>query len=90
MVLTAAMEEDAVVEAVAAGAAGYLQKYSGKEKFLSAVRDVVDGEHRIPAHVIRRVFAELRSSAQQVRTSNPGRLSQREREILALFAQGLS
>ncbi len=90
LVLTAATEEDAVVEAVAAGAMGYLQKYSGKEELLRAVRDVADGEYRIPANVIRRVFAELRSSAQREKKSDSRRLTQREREILALFAQGLS
>ena len=90
LILTAATEEDAVVEAVAAGATGYLQKYSGKEQLLRAVRDVADGEYSIPANVIRRVFAELRSSAQQGKSSDPGRLTQRERDILALFAQGLS
>ena len=35
LMLTAASEEDAVMEAVAAGATGYLQKYSGKEKLLN-------------------------------------------------------
>ena len=36
------------MEAVAAGATGYLQKYSGKEQFLRTLRDVADGERRIP------------------------------------------
>ena len=43
LILTAASEDDAVMEAVAAGATGYLQKYSGKEKLLTAVRDVAMG-----------------------------------------------
>ena len=90
LVLTAATEEDAALEAVAAGAAGYLQKFSGKEEFLRAVRAVADGEYRIPANVMRRVFAELRASSQEERASGFGRLTRREREILTLFAQGLS
>ena len=49
LMLTAASEEDAVMEAVAAGATGYLQKYSGKEKLLRTVREVADGEYRIPS-----------------------------------------
>ena len=44
LMLTASAEEDAVMEAVAAGATGYLQKYSGKERLLRAVRDVAEGE----------------------------------------------
>ena len=90
LILTAAPAEDAVVEAVASGATGYLQKYSGKEELLRTVRDIADGQYRIPANVIRRVFAELRASAQPEKTSELGRLTEREREILTLFAQGLS
>ena len=90
LMLTAASEEDAVMEAVAAGATGYLQKYSGKEKLLSTVRDVAQGEYRIPGDVVRRVFAGIRAAAQRQETPELGRLTVREREILTLFAQGLS
>ncbi len=90
LILTAAPEEDAVVEAVAAGAAGYLQKYSGKEELLRALRAIAAGEYRIPASVVRRVFAGLRATAQPKETRESGGLTEREREILTLFAQGLS
>ena len=90
LILTASTEEDAVMEAVAAGATGYLQKYSGKEKLLVTVRDVADGEYRIPGDVIRRVFAGIRAMSEQANTGELGRLTAREREILALFSQGLS
>ena len=62
LILTAATEEDAAIEAVAAGAAGYLQKYSGKSDLLRSVRDVAAGQYRIPADVLRRVFAEIRAA----------------------------
>ena len=90
LILTASTEEDAVMEAVAAGATGYLQKYSGKEKLLVTVRDVADGEYRTPGDVIRRVFAGIRAMSEQANTGELGRLTAREREILALFSQGLS
>ena len=90
LILTAATEEDAVVEAAAAGAVGYVQKFSGKKELLRTVRDVADGEYRIPANVMGRVFAEIRASAQPKKKSAPGGLTPREREILTLFAQGLS
>ena len=89
LMLTAASEQDAVIEAVAAGATGYLEKYSGKEKLLRTVRDVAEGEHRIPGDVIKRVFAGFRTGAQQP-AHELNRLTAREREILTLFAQGLS
>ena len=90
LILTAATADDAVIEAIAAGARGYLQKYSGKEELLRTVRDVADGEYRIPAKAMRRVFAEIRASAQRKKTPGFGGLTRREREILTLFAQGMS
>ncbi len=90
LMLTASGEEDAVMEAVAAGATGYLQKYSGKEKLLRTVRDVAEGEYRIPGDVIRQVFAGIRQAENQRKANEAGMLTEREREILAMFAQGLS
>ena len=61
-----------------ATASDYLQKYSGKEKLLRTVRDVAEGEYRIPGDVIRRVFAGLRTGAPQP-THALKRLTARER-----------
>lgn len=90
LILTASGEEGAVMEAVAAGATGFLQKYSGKEKLLSTVRDVAKGEYSLPGDVIRRVFEEIRQGNEPRMASELGRLTDREREILTLFAQGQS
>ena len=90
LILTASSEEDAVMEAVAAGATGYLQKYSGKEQLLRTVGDVANGEYRIPAEAIRRAFAGIRAASDQAATQGLSRLTAREREILTLFARGLS
>ena len=90
LILTASTEEEAVMEAVAAGATGYLQKYSGKEKLLVTVRNIADGEYCIPGDVIRRVFAGFRTMSEQINIGEMDRLTAREREILALFAHGLS
>ena len=81
LILTASTEEDAVVEAVAAGATGFLQKYSGKEKLLDTVREVADGEYRIPSNVLRSVFAGIRGTAERKTTDGPKSLTQRDREI---------
>ena len=90
LILTAATEEDAALEALAAGATGYLQKYSGKKELLRTLRDVADGEYRMSNNVLRLVFADVRASAQRKKTRGQGELTRREREILTLFAQGLS
>ncbi len=90
LILTAAAEEDAMMEAVAAGATGYLQKHSGKEILLRTLHEVAGGEYTIPADVIRRVLAGLRAGRPQRKMYDPGKLTPREREILTLFAQGKS
>ena len=90
LIVTAAAEEDAILEAVAAGATGYLQKYSGKEELLRTVYDVADGNYQIPASVIRTAFANIRSTEQRRTGPESAKLTQREREILTLFAQGLT
>lgn len=89
MMLTASNNEDALVQSVAAGATGYLQKYSGMEQLLSTVREVADGEFRIPAGAARRMVESLRGSAQEEQ-SEMGGLTNKEKDILTLFAQGLS
>ena len=65
------------MEAVAAGATGYLQKYSGKDRLLNTVRDVAQGEYRLPADVIRRVFAGIRGTAQSKADTGVRRLTAR-------------
>ena len=63
IMLTALTEADAVIEAVAAGATGYLQKVSGMDQLLSTVKVAAAGEMRLPTEVVRRVFARIRSGA---------------------------
>ena len=89
LILTAAPEEDAVVEAIAAGAIGYVQKYSGKKVLLRTLRDVAAGEFRIPRDSIRRVISGIRETPRR-KIHESSRLTPREREILGLFAQGNS
>ena len=89
VMLTASTEEDAVIEAVAAGATGYLQKVSGMEQLLATVRAVAAGELRVPADVVTRVFAGIRRAAAQ-EEMGVGQLTPREQEIVTLFCQGMS
>lgn len=89
LILTASSEEDAVMEALTAGAVGYLQKYSGKEDLLRTVKDVAEGRYLMPTDTIRRVISGIRA-AEREKPDKPNKLTQREREILTLFSQGQS
>lgn len=89
LMLTASNEQDAIVRSIAAGATGYLQKYSGKEQLLTTLREVAEGEFRIPGNSARRLARAVRGplgdDGERLET-----LTGRELEILKQFAAGLS
>ena len=89
LVLTMSNEQDAVLESLAAGATGYLQKTHGRAVFLDTIRDVAAGEYRIPSDSLRRVLAGIRNAPPPV-VQGPAleELSARERGMLSLFVQG--
>ena len=88
LMLTASTEKDAVIEAVAAGATGYLQKYSGGEALEEAVRAIAAGRLRIPDEALKRTLALVRSELWEKTRRKPDSLTARERELLTLFASG--
>ena len=90
LILTASNEQDAIVRSIAAGATGYLQKYSGKEQLLTTLREVAEGEFRIPGDAARRLSRAVRSPSADAAAERLATLTGREREILKLFAEGLS
>ena len=61
IMLTASTEANAVIEAVAAGAAGYLQKVAGMDQLLGMMKGAAAGEGSLPTEVVRRVFDRIRS-----------------------------
>ena len=90
LMLTASNEQDAIVRAIAAGATGYLQKYSGKEQLLTTLREVALGEFRIPGSAARRLARAVRSPSADDAAERLETLTDRERAILKLFAEGLT
>ncbi len=90
MMLTASTQEDAVIQALAAGATGYLQKYSRPEELMQAVLDVAEDRLRIPDHLVRQVFAMLRARQEHLPAQPPHQLTALERETLKMFASGMS
>ena len=86
IMLTASTEANAVIETVAAGATGYLQKVVGMDQVLGMMKGAAAGEGRLPTEVVRRIFDRIRSWA-RLKDVN---LTQREKEILASFCRGMS
>ena len=90
LMLTASTEEDAVIEAIAAGATGYLEKYSRPEELVEAVLDVAAGRLRIPVKAVREAFAMVRGARELAARQALDELTTAEQEILTLFASGTS
>ena len=88
LMLTASHEKDAVIEAVAAGATGYLQKYSGGDALEEAIRAIAEGHLKIPDEALKRTIAMVRDGLWQRTRRSSSVLTPRERELFALFAGG--
>ena len=90
LMLTASTEEDAVVDAVAAGASGYLQKDAGPELLAGAIRDVVAGRLRIPDRSIRRILSLIRGQRGLTGRGALDEITDMEKDVLKMFANGRS
>ncbi len=82
VMLTAFSDRDRVVAALDAGAIGYLLKDSEPQEVLEAVRAAARGDAPLAPRAARQLLA-ARSEEQRAD------LSKREREVLALVAEGL-
>ncbi|MFC7481904.1 response regulator [Luedemannella flava] len=91
LVLSASGEQQDVLDAVKAGAAGYLVKSAGREEFLDAVRRTAEGDAVFTPGLAGLVLGEFRRlAATPARDDDSPRLTDRETEVLRLVAKGLS
>jgi DNA-binding NarL/FixJ family response regulator len=81
LVLTTFDTDSDVLPAIEAGATGYLLKDAPREELLRAVRSAYRGESVLSPSVAGRLMG-------RVRRPTDGTLSKREREVLALVADG--
>jgi DNA-binding NarL/FixJ family response regulator len=89
LVLSASGEHGDVLEAVKAGASGYLVKSASAAELVDAVRRTAAGDAVFTAGLAGLVLGEYRRMAAEPEDSGP-RLSERETEVLRLVAKGLS
>ncbi|GGV05111.1 DNA-binding response regulator [Actinomadura cremea] len=93
LVLSASGEQEDVLEAVKAGATGYLLKSAAREEFLEAVRRTAGGDAVFTPGLAGLVLGEFRRlAAAPARDADDGapRLTDRETEVLRLVAKGLT
>lgn len=91
LVLTVDAEADSLVPVLKAGAAGYVAKGAPDGELVRAIRVVSRGEPFLPPGSVRLLAESLRAGPPPVPRSEPlSLLSTRERDVLALTAQGFS
>lgn len=96
VMLTTFELDEYVFEALRSGASGFLVKDTEPEELLRAVRAVVEGDALLSPGVTRRLIAEFAARSKRPAADGVGRgprldrLTEREREVMALVGLGLS
>lgn len=95
LILTTFADDDAVLPALRAGAAGYLTKDASGETLLAAIKDVAAGRTVLDPDVQRRLVEFVRRGPEPAAPPPPagddlGGLTRREVDVVRLVAEGLT
>ncbi|HTL25050.1 MAG TPA: response regulator transcription factor [Burkholderiales bacterium] len=91
LVVTVFGDDRHVLDAIAAGATGYILKDSPAAELLRCIRELRAGGSPISPSIARRLLARMRGpEPDQVQTRQDNPLTEREADILRLVAKGLS
>jgi RNA polymerase sigma factor (sigma-70 family) len=92
LILTTFDHDEYVIEALDAGAGGFLIKNTDPGQLLHGIRVVAGGEALLSPGLTRRLIARLvdRAPNRQLNTEALAQLTEREREVTALAAHGMS
>jgi len=87
LMLTSFSDDDALFNAIMAGAAGYVLKQIRGTDLISAIRTIASGQSLLDPEAASRVMRRMRD---QAATDPLGSLTDQERRILALIGEGLT
>jgi DNA-binding NarL/FixJ family response regulator len=90
LVLTTFDLDEYIYEALQAGASGFVLKDDPPEQLLAAIRTVAAGEALLSPSVTKRVIREFTRLPRPESPQGLEQLTEREREVLELIAQGRS
>ena len=90
IILTSYAEDELLLQAIEAGASGYVLKQIGSGDLTRALESVARGESLLDPALTARVFQRLRQAARQERGSAFRDLTEQEVKILRLVAEGLT
>lgn len=88
VMITSFSEDQALFDAIAAGADGFVLKQIGSDELVQALQRVGNGQNLLDQSLTSQVFSRLRELRQQVEGAAFADLSEQELQILALIAQG--
>ncbi len=90
VMLTISDEDNDVMDAILAGACGYLLKDASIQDLVSGIRSAAQGESLISPHIAAKVLQRVRATSAQPEIADLIRaeLSEREIEVLKLIANG--
>jgi DNA-binding NarL/FixJ family response regulator len=88
LMLTSYGDDQALLGAIMAGAAGYVQKQTCGSDLVSAVRTVASGQSTLDAHAAQRVMERLRE--RMTGTDPLAALTEQEKRVLELIGEGLT
>jgi DNA-binding NarL/FixJ family response regulator len=90
LILTTFDLDEYVYEALQAGASGFVLKDDPPEQLLAAIRTVAEGQALLSPAVTKRVIREFTRIHRPVAPKGLDDLTEREREVLSLIAEGRS
>jgi DNA-binding NarL/FixJ family response regulator len=90
LVLTTYDDDEWIFDAVRAGASGYLLKDTPPSELIKAIQGTVAGQSFVDPNVAGKILSGYAKSNQPQAQPTNYNLSERERDILQLLAQGLS
>ena len=90
IMLTSYADDELLMDAIEAGAAGYVLKQIGSDSLLKALETVARGESLLDPTLMNKVFARLREAARRERGQAFAGLTEQEVKILALVAEGMT
>ncbi|HET6917123.1 MAG TPA: response regulator transcription factor [Acidimicrobiales bacterium] len=90
LVLTTYADDRSVIDALRAGARGYLTKDAGAEEISDALRQLAQGRAAIDPAVQHHLLEAIGGGPAEVRSPTPSGLTTREAEVLTLIARGFT
>lgn len=87
LALTMMDEDQHIRQMIEAGASGYILKSSDKIELVEAITTILNGQHYFSDDATHSVMMDLVKGTTQEQTSDPGNLTDREKEVLALIVK---